>query len=45
MEQLSPEPPVQVLEPGVGSASGNIGEMIRRDVIPQIKSWYEPRGS
>lgn len=37
VEQLSPEPPVQVLEPGVDSASGNIGEMIRRDVIPQIK--------
>lgn len=43
MDQLSPEPPLQVLEPGMDSASGNLGEMIRRDVIPQIKSWYEPR--
>lgn len=43
VDQLSPEPPLQVLEPGMDSASGNIGEMIRRDVIPQIKSWYEPR--
>lgn len=43
MDQLSPEPPVQVLDPGVDSASGDIGEMIRRGVIPQIKSWYEPR--